>query len=106
MKSMKEKKKKDNSANILLALAAVLVLGLIAWVSTQVTDRSDPDSIQQSTQLATLSPTLFTGKTRDAYQAAKDVPEVLAQVPCYCGCMQNNGHQHNLHCFIDEHAVG
>ncbi|MBI4472035.1 MAG: hypothetical protein HY646_05165 [Acidobacteria bacterium] len=55
-------------------------------------------------QIATLAPEMFTGKSREAYQAAKDVPEVLAAVPCYCGCMKYNGHKHNLDCFVDDHG--
>ena len=38
-------------------------------------------------------------------EAAKEVPEVLAQLPCYCGCMSNFGHRNNLDCFHDEHGV-
>ena len=32
---------------------------------------------------------MFTGKARAAYQAAKDIPEILAQLPCFCGCMDS-----------------
>jgi hypothetical protein len=107
MKPDNKEKKKDNSANILLAVAALLAVGLIAWLAFQGKQTGNGTSpVASQVQLPTLSPEMFTGKTRDAYQAAKDVPEVLASVPCYCGCMQNNGHQHNLHCFMDEHAVG
>jgi hypothetical protein len=35
-----------------------------------------------------------------AYQFAVDHPEVLAQIPCYCGCEAGLGHQHNLACYI------
>ena len=33
-------------------------------------------------------------------------PEVLAELPCFCGCMQNFGHESNLFCFRDEHGSG
>lgn len=97
--------KSDTKQNLLLGFAALLMLGLIAWVSLQVTDQSSRDS-GKTTKLTTLSPSMFTGRTRDAYQAAKDVPDVLAEMPCYCGCMQNSGHKNNLYCFMDDHAVG
>lgn len=112
---MTSKKQQDNnesrkgSSNALLAVAAVLVLGLIAYVLMQTGTSTEPapaSTVQEPPVIPTMDPAMFTGKTRDAYQAAKDVPEVLAKVPCYCGCMENSGHQHNLHCFIDEHAVG
>jgi hypothetical protein len=37
--------------------------------------------------------------TRAAYQAALDAPEVLASVPCTCGC-EPLGHMNNLDCYI------
>jgi hypothetical protein len=102
---------KDRSSNILLAIAAVLVLGLIAYVSLQSTGQQEsnsnsPSAVRQATVFPTLDPAMFTGRTRDAYQAAKDVPEVLSEVDCYCGCMENSGHQNNLFCFMDQHGVG
>jgi hypothetical protein len=54
----------------------------------------------------TLPPSNFSGRAREAYQAALDVPEVLKEVQCYCGCAQNEGHKNNLHCFMDLHGVG
>lgn len=98
--------KSSDKQNLLLGIAAVLILGVVAFVSLRVTDDSSRDSSDKRAQLQTLSPAMFTGKTRDAYQAAKDVPEVLEQMPCYCGCMQNSGHKNNLFCFMDQHAVG
>ena len=34
----------------------------------------------------TLSPELFTGNQKLAYQVAKEIPETLAQLPCHCHC--------------------
>ncbi len=36
---------------------------------------------------------------RDVYTFAAAHPEVLAYVPCYCGC-EANGHRSNLDCFV------
>ena len=52
----------------------------------------------------TLAPEKFTGLTREAYQAARDVPVVLAQMPCYCHCDRGMGHKSLYSCFEDEHA--
>ena len=35
-----------------------------------------------------------------AYQAALAHPDVLASVPCLCGCQQSLGHRNNLDCYI------
>ena len=40
-----------------------------------------------------------------AYQVAKDIPEVLEQLPCFCECDQHFGHKNNLFCFSDEHGA-
>ncbi len=55
---------------------------------------------------ATLPPDLFTGRVRQAYQVAADMPEVLAGLNCHCGCDESQGHQNLLSCFSDDHAVG
>ena len=53
----------------------------------------------------TLSPAVFTNpEVQQAYQAAKEVPEVLETVPCYCGCYGSSGHRNNLDCYKDNHG--
>lgn len=54
----------------------------------------------------TLSPTLFTGKIAQAYQAAREVPQVLDQLYCYCQCQETFGHKSLLSCYVDNHAAG
>ncbi len=53
----------------------------------------------------TLAPERFPGKTREAYQAAKNIPQTLAQLPCYCHCDRGMGHKSLHSCFEDEHAA-
>ena len=53
----------------------------------------------------TLDPNLIKGDDRQGYQIAKEIPEILAQLPCFCGC-EAVGHENLLDCFIDEHGVG
>jgi hypothetical protein len=54
----------------------------------------------------TLSPAMFKGKTARAYQVAKEVPELIEQMSCYCGCNKSHSHQNNLDCYVDRHAFG
>ena len=53
---------------------------------------------------------------RQSYQFATDHPELMKQIPCYCGCA-DLGHTSNYACYIsgvdakgkinyDEHALG
>lgn len=58
----------------------------------------------------TLPPALpagmFTGSVRQAYEVAAEIPEVLAELNCHCGCDKSQGHANLLHCFVDSHAAG
>jgi uncharacterized protein with PCYCGC motif len=59
---------------------------------------------ERGTLPLTLSPELFTGNKKLAYQAAKEIPEVLAQLPCYCHCDRGHGHKSLHSCFESEHG--
>ena len=53
----------------------------------------------------TLDPSQFQiHNIREAYSVAKEIPDVLAQQPCYCYC-QRQGHRSLLDCFGDLHAT-
>lgn len=57
-----------------------------------------------STLPPTLAPELFTGNKKLAYQAAAEVPQTLAQLPCYCHCDRGHGHKSLHSCFESEHG--
>ena len=61
----------------------------------------------QKPRPVTLSPSAFADspEVQTAYQAAKDSPEALEHVACYCGCYGSSGHRNNLDCFKDNHGV-
>jgi Protein of unknown function with PCYCGC motif len=52
----------------------------------------------------TMAPEIFTGNARLAYQAAREIPLTLAQLPCYCHCDRTKGHKSLHSCFESEHA--
>lgn len=54
---------------------------------------------------STLSPQIFTGKARTAYEIARTIPEVLDGLYCYCRCRENFGHKNLLSCYVDNHAA-
>jgi hypothetical protein len=94
-----------NKQNLWLTIAATVILGGIAWVSLRGTGEPSDDSAANAKSADVLSPALFTDeKARAAYQTAKDIPDVLEQLPCFCGCMMNMGHKNNLFCFKDQHG--
>ena len=53
----------------------------------------------------TLPPEQFTGLTRDAYRAVREIPQTIAQMPCYCHCDRGMGHKSLYSCFEDDHAA-
>jgi len=40
-----------------------------------------------------------------AYRIAREIPEVLAQQPCYCNCGDSFGHGSLLDCFASDHGA-
>jgi hypothetical protein len=53
----------------------------------------------------TLDPAKFVGKARAAHQVARDIPDVLDQLYCYCECDKLIGHKSLLSCYTDGHAA-
>ena len=53
-----------------------------------------------------LSPAFFGGAVARAYLVAREIPEVLDKIYCYCKCIENSGHLSNLSCFTDRHGAG
>ena len=53
----------------------------------------------------TLDPALFVGKAALAHRVAREIPDVLEQLYCYCGCDKSVGHKRLLSCFTDGHAA-
>ena len=52
----------------------------------------------------TLSPEMFSGRIKRAYKIAREIPEVLDRLYCYCRCRENFGHKNLLSCYVDNHA--
>jgi hypothetical protein len=54
----------------------------------------------------TLPPSQFMNQgIANTYRIAKEIPEVLAQQPCLCGCDNtSDDHRSLLDCYIDDHA--
>jgi hypothetical protein len=54
----------------------------------------------------TMEPAAFDGDAKQAYIVARQHPELLAQLDCYCGCEQHEGHKSLLDCFRTRHGAG
>ncbi len=89
--------------NILLLAGALIFTSAIVWYTVKG-PAPDQRAALPKPNVTTLDPAQFSGQARTAYEAAREVPEVLAQLPCYCGCMTGFGHRNNLDCFHDGHG--
>lgn len=68
-----------------------------------------PAHFEKEQNLSSLGPSLdparFDGPTRAGYQVAREIPQTLAQIPCYCYCDRGMGHKSLFSCFKDMHAA-
>jgi len=53
----------------------------------------------------TLDPLAFEGEARESYKIAREHPELLARLHCYCNCDVKLGHRNLLDCYRDTHAA-
>ena len=82
-----------------VVLGLMVIAGFGAWqVRATAGANSDAASLTQD-------PQLYEGDTRQAYVVARDHPELLAQLDCYCGCEQHEGHKNLLDCFRTNHGA-
>lgn len=91
----------------------VLILSACSTVSenenineeiSSVNDASMGDK-REETRDAQVLPPFLTDHSDDMkiiYQAVAEHQELLEHVPCYCGCNDSVGHEHNYHCFIHD----
>src|SRR4051794_1857521 len=99
----RDAQKSRSKSPALLAGAVVAALVALAGVAVyQMRASADPPA---SSSL-TLDPELFQGEVHDAYLVAQKHPELLAQLDCYCGCEQHEGHKNLLDCFRTNHGAG
>jgi hypothetical protein len=84
-------------------VAGLIIMALLALTGAAVYEmRSSADAAANS---LTLNPDLFQGETHAAYLVAQQHPDLLAQMDCYCGCEQHEGHKNLLDCFRTNHGA-
>lgn len=68
---------------------------------------ASPEPVKTSSAAppAVLDPSKFFGNARAGYMAAKEAPDVCAQLFCYCGCDLTDEHKTLLDCFTSDHGV-
>jgi hypothetical protein len=64
-----------------------------------------PAGVARRETRPTLDPARFVGKARLAHQVAREMPDVLDRLYCYCECDKHRGHRSLLSCYVDGHAA-
>ncbi|CRK84094.1 putative lipoprotein [Neobacillus massiliamazoniensis] len=86
--------KRITSFMLLCLLILVVAAGCSSKKVTWTLDKKHkplPDYVMNSSE-----------KIQETYIMASKYPDVLAQVPCYCGCGTQDGHNSNMNCYIDK----
>ena len=99
---------KKNLTVIAFVAAISLVLGTV-YMYTKPPGRANavnpaPATGQLIENRPVLSPALFTGKAKLAYQYAAEIPKVIDSQFCYCYCKKNHNHKTLLTCFTTQHG--
>ena len=101
-----------SSQNSLITAALIAAIGLTlggVYLYTKPPGRAHalnpaPATGQLIENRPVLSPALFTGKQKLAYQYAAEIPKVIDSLFCYCYCKKNNNHKTLLTCFTSMHG--
>lgn len=104
MPDFKEKLKRFLPAGYALLIFAAAI-SLASCDKGPKTGMPDAASLRGGETRATLAPESYTGDTARAYAAAKEIPEIIDSLYCYCDCKKHFDHKSLLTCYVDEHAA-
>jgi len=105
---------------VVALIATVVVVGVATWrtrmpasvsvapppeISSGVSSGTAISPVARRETRPTLNPALFVGKAALAHQVAREIPDVLDQLYCYCYCDRHLGHKSLLSCYTDGHAA-
>ncbi len=97
---------KKGSNTLIIAAAGVILLAAIAYLAFNGSSSQN----KQDTDIKFPDYVYTDALALNAYTYATKHPDVLEQIPCYCGCGGHSGHRFLRDCFIhddwtyDEHA--
>lgn len=76
-------------------LLFVIIISLLAGCNSNKDLSLDSKHVKFPDFVLSTSP-----QVQETYVMAAENPEVLASVPCFCGCGDGAGHKSNLDCFV------
>jgi hypothetical protein len=94
---------------LLVAAATVYALvdrdGARTIAMATITPADAAPSVARRERRPTLDSARFVGKAAVTHRIARDIPEVLDRLYCYCECDKSLGHKSLLSCYTDGHAA-
>lgn len=106
-KSFKKWKTYSLLIGVLLGVIVLLILSGYLPVEKIITKKGKSFYVKGGETRPVLSPSLFVGMASEAYTVAKEYPNVMDQVFCYCKCDEPPTlHKSLLSCFTDKHGEG
>ncbi len=103
-KNKERKSEKSNRVRVIGIVSVVLVISVaLGYMLAGGPSSAGPKALGGETR-PTMSPAHFVGKTSASYRAAREIPEILDKIYCYCQCQDNFGHKSLLTCFVDRHG--
>lgn len=86
-------------------IAALLLTGILtAGITAGCSSDSSKEKLELDPKHKPLPDYVLnsTPLVQETYIMAAQYPEVVASVPCYCGCYEEDGHISNLDCYVDQ----
>ncbi len=83
--------------NLWLMVAGIVLIGLVLGFASACSDGSGRDESGEFPAYAYNS-----AETLSAYKIAQRMPDVLATIPCYCGCGLTHEHKNLRDCFFNQ----
>jgi len=106
VKKAESSKRRHSKWSVAACAAIVVGLTIAAFLSFSQSEPWGLPAIPHRPRPTTLAPELFSGRVAKVYRIAQEAPELLEQMPCYCGCYMRDHHRNNLDCYTDRHGVG
>jgi hypothetical protein len=86
-------------------IAATLSLPTATISAGTSQDSKGSPALVQAKLKPVLAPDQYFGTASQAYQAAKQCPEICAKLFCWCGCDLTDAHTSLLDCFTSDHGA-
>jgi hypothetical protein len=111
-----QRRRRHAWGTVVILVVAIGVTLTIGWRADEraTTTKEGPQIVSASVVPAgyvrretkpTLDPARFVGKAAVTHQIAREIPDVLDHLYCYCECDKSVGHKSLLSCYTDGHAA-